>query len=70
MAIEKNQTNIGQSTDRTENQDVTFTATLGAAMSCNEVINKTELDYYTKVSGCSVRNQKDNLFNYNSLSEI
>lgn len=36
------------------------------AMSRSEVSSKLE-QYYNKVSGCSVKAQKDNLFDYNSL---
>jgi hypothetical protein len=37
------------------------------AMSRNEAINKLEQSYYNKASGCSVKAQKDNLFDYSSL---
>lgn len=37
------------------------------AMSYNEVNNSIEQNYYNKASGCSVKAQKDNLFDYNSL---
>ena len=37
------------------------------AMSRNEAINKLEQSYYNKANGCSVKAQKDNLFDYSSL---
>lgn len=37
---------------------------LEVAMSCNEVANKQEQKYYNKASGCSVKAQEDNLFDY------
>lgn len=37
------------------------------AMSYNEANNKLEQNYYNKASGCSVKAQKDNLFDYSSL---
>jgi len=36
-------------------------------MSYNEANNKLEQNYYNKASGCSVKAQKDNLFDYSSL---
>jgi hypothetical protein len=36
-------------------------------MSRNEAINNQEQSYYNKASGCSVKAQKDNLFDYSSL---
>jgi len=39
---------------------------LEAAMSYHEVTNRIEQEYYNKASGCSVKAQKDNLFDYNS----
>lgn len=40
------------------------------AMSSNEAINKLEQNYYNKASGCSVKAQKDNLFDYSSFVKI
>lgn len=57
----------------TENQDLIAIRTSNAkcnlevAMSYHEVTNKIEQDYYNKASGCSVKAQKDNLFDYNSF---
>lgn len=34
------------------------------AMSYNETTNQLEQDYYNKASGCSVKAQEDNLFDY------
>jgi hypothetical protein len=34
------------------------------AMSYHEVTNQLEQEYYNKASGCSVKAQKDNLFDY------
>lgn len=36
-------------------------------MSYNEANNKLEQNYYNKFSGCSVKAQKDNLFDYSSF---
>ncbi|WP_073370692.1 hypothetical protein [Flavobacterium fluvii] len=55
-----------------ENQDlIGFYASnakcnLEVAMSYNEVTNQQEQRYYNKASGCSVRAQEDNLFDYKS----
>ena len=38
-----------------------------AAMSYHEVTNQLEQEYYNKASGCSVKAQKDNLFDYYSF---
>jgi hypothetical protein len=35
-----------------------------ATMSYNEVANQREQEYYNRASGCSVKAQKDNLFDY------
>jgi hypothetical protein len=43
---------------------------LEAALSNNEVRNIQEEEYYNKASGCSVRAQKDNLFDYKSWIKI
>jgi hypothetical protein len=55
----------------TENKDLiafrTAKSTREVAMSYNEVNNSIEQNYYNKASGCSVKAQKDNLFDYNSL---
>lgn len=40
---------------------------LEVAMSYHEVTNQLEQEYYNKASGCSVRAQADNLFDYNSF---
>ena len=37
------------------------------AMSRNEATSKQQQKYYNKASGCSVKAQKDNLFDYSSL---
>ena len=34
------------------------------AMSYNDASNKLEQEYYNKASGCSVKAQEDNLFDY------
>lgn len=34
------------------------------AMSYNETTNQLEQEYYNKASGCSVKAQEDNLFDY------
>jgi hypothetical protein len=39
-------------------------------MSRYEATNKLEQNYYNKVSGCSVKAQKDNLFDYSSFVKI
>jgi hypothetical protein len=36
------------------------------AMSYNEATNRLEQEYYNRASGCSVRAQEDNLFDYKS----
>jgi len=42
---------------------------LEAAMSYHEVTSQLEQEYYNKASGCSVKAQVDNLFDYNSFLE-
>lgn len=42
---------------------------LEASMSYHEVTSQLEQEYYNKASGCSVRAQADNLFDYNSFFE-
>jgi len=42
---------------------------LEAAMSYYEVTSQLEQEYYNKASGCSVKAQADNLFDYNSFLE-
>ena len=57
----------------TENKDLIALRTVNAksnrevAMSYSEVNNSIEQNYYNKASGCSVKAQKDNLFDYNSF---
>lgn len=57
----------------TENKDLIVIRAANAksnrevAMSYNEVNNNIEQNYYNKASGCSVKAQKDNLFDYNSF---
>lgn len=54
-----------------ENQDLIAIRTSNArcqkevAMSNSEIRNQIEQQYYNKASGCSVRAQVDNLFDYN-----
>lgn len=36
----------------------------------NEMHNSSEQNYYNKANGCSVRAQKDNLFDYYSFLDI
>ena len=36
------------------------------AMSYNEITNQLEQEFYDKANGCSVKAQKDNLFDYKS----
>ena len=43
---------------------------LEVAMSYHEVTNLLEQEYYNKASGCSVKAQADNLFDYKSLMRI
>jgi hypothetical protein len=43
---------------------------LEVAMSYHEVTNLLEQEYYNKASGCSVKAQADNLFDYKSLLRI
>jgi hypothetical protein len=56
----------------TENQDSTSIygsnakCRLEVAMSNNEAANQQEQKYYSKASGCSVKAQEDNLFDYKS----
>ena len=56
----------------TENEDFIAIQTSNAksnrevVMSRNEAINNLEQSYYNKASGCSVKAQKDNLFDYYS----
>ena len=56
----------------TENQDSTSIygsnakCSLEVAMSNNEAANQQEQKYYSKASGCSVKAQEDNLFDYKS----
>ncbi|MBA4319583.1 MAG: hypothetical protein C0412_14370 [Flavobacterium sp.] len=42
---------------------------LEVAMSYHEVTSQLEQEYYNKASGCSVKAQADNLFDYNSFLE-
>jgi hypothetical protein len=55
----------------TENQDLIVIDKSNAkchqevAMSYSEARNRLEQEYYNRASGCSVRAQKDNLFEYN-----
>lgn len=42
---------------------------LEAAMSYHEVTSQLEQEYYNKASGCSVKAQADNLFDYSSFLE-
>jgi hypothetical protein len=57
----------------TENKDLIAIHTGNAkfnrevTMSYNEANKKLEQNYYNKASGCSVKAQKDNLFDYNSF---
>lgn len=57
----------------TENQDLiairasNAKCQLEAAMSNREITNQLEQRYYNKASGCSVKAQEDNLFDYNSF---
>lgn len=56
----------------TENEDLITIAGSNAvcqqevAMSPSEITNQIEQRYYNKASGCSVKAQKDNLFDYKS----
>ena len=56
----------------TEKQDLigvytsNATCRLEVSMSYNEVANRQEQKYYNKASGCSVKAQEDNLFDYKS----
>ncbi len=56
----------------TENEDLIAIRTINAkcqqevAMSTSEITNQIEQRYYNKASGCSVKAQKDNLFDYKS----
>lgn len=56
----------------TENEDlITITSSNAVcqqevAMSPSEITNQIEQRYYNKASGCSVKAQKDNLFDYKS----
>lgn len=43
---------------------------LEVAMSHHEVTNLLEQEYYNKASGCSVRAQADNLFDYKTIVRI
>lgn len=43
---------------------------LEANMTYTEAGHKKVQEYYNKASGCSVKAQKDNLFDYNSLLDI
>lgn len=58
----------------TENQDLiairasNAKCNLEVAMSYHEITSQLEQEYYNKASGCSVKAQKDNLFDYNSLN--
>jgi hypothetical protein len=61
--------------DLTENQDLISNEINNAkwqrasTMSNNEAKNQIEQQYYNKASGCSVKAQKDNLFDYPSRSK-
>ncbi|MBC7845140.1 MAG: hypothetical protein H7Y10_01450 [Flavobacterium sp.] len=73
MTATKNLNIAGQSLDAlAEDQDLIGAYTSNAkcrsevAMSYNEVAHKQEQNYYNKASGCSVRAQEDNLFDYKS----
>jgi hypothetical protein len=39
-------------------------------MSYNDINNSLEQNYYNRASGCSVKAQKDNLFDYNLFLDI
>ena len=60
----------------TENKDLIALRAANAksnreiAMSYNEMNIRIEQNYYNKASGCSVKAQKDNLFDYNSFLDI
>jgi hypothetical protein len=60
----------------TENEDVVASSdryvepSREVAMSRYEAKNKLEQNYYNKASGCSVKAQKDNLFDYSSFVKI
>lgn len=43
---------------------------LEIAMSYHEITNLLEQEYYNKASGCSVKAQADNLFDYKSFLRI
>lgn len=52
-----------------QKQDTNLSASakcsLEVTMSYNEIATKAAQRYYDKASGCSVKAQKDNLFDYN-----
>lgn len=58
--------NLSRMTKRVSNAK----CNLEVAMSYHEVTNLLEQEYYNKFSGCSVKAQADNLFDYNSLLRL
>ena len=77
MSAIKNLTNVTNSLDNlTENRDRKPNRNRNAkchseaAMSYHEVTNQLEQEYYNRASGCSVRAQADNLFDYSSNLRI
>jgi hypothetical protein len=76
MTVIKSLIKVAKSLDGlTENQDLIAIRASNAkchleiAMSYHEVTNQLEQEYYNKASGCSVKAQADNLFDYNSFLE-
>jgi hypothetical protein len=62
-ALAENQDSIASHNDKAKYHP-------GTAMSNNEVANLREQAYYNRASGCSVRAQEDNLFDYKALIKI
>jgi hypothetical protein len=74
MTVIKSLIKAAKSLDNlTENQDLIAIRASNAkcqqevAMSNSEITNQLEQQYYNKASGCSVKAQEDNLFDYNSF---
>lgn len=53
--------------DSTSVRDHNAKCSLEITMSYNETANQKAQEYYNRASGCSVKAQEDNLFDYNSF---
>jgi len=60
---------LAENQDLIANHNDSAKCNLEVAMSYNEATNLQEQEYYNKASGCSVKSQKDNLFEYKSWTK-